>query len=138
MGDVLPFLAPFFFPIAFGVVMSLIGVVLERRDEAALVSKEAEIGHFLILDTKAIPPAMVPTTGALVSGNAVLGTGYLKQLFASFRAVFGGEIQSYQRVLDRARRLATVRMIDEARAQGGSAIINVRYETSDILSLIHI
>ena len=56
------------------------------------------MSRFPVARTKAIPPGIEPTAGALVSGNAVLGTGYLKQFLAGFRAVFGGEIKSYQRV----------------------------------------
>lgn len=52
----------------------------------------------LLLNTEHTPGYRIIEAKGLVSGNAVLGTGYLKQFLAGFRAVFGGEIKSYQRV----------------------------------------
>lgn len=131
MGEVLPFLAPFLLPIAFYVALSLIGLFLERNHEQELDEREARVAGFLLLDLDHVP-GTVPQAGQLVSGNVVMGTGYLKQLTAAFRSVVGGEVKGYQRVLERARREAQLRMIESAVAQGAQAIVNVRFETSDV------
>jgi uncharacterized protein YbjQ (UPF0145 family) len=66
----------------------------------------------------------------------VIGTDYLKQWLASWRMLFGGEMHSYQTVLNRARREAQVRMMEDAYDRGARAIINVRYDTSQIASAL--
>ncbi len=119
-------------PVVFGVTMSVIGVIIERRHLASLDRQEAEIGPFPIFETQTPPPGWVPQAGDLVTGQVVIGTGYLKQLLATLRTLVGGEVRSYQRVLDRGRREAQIRMINEARQRGASAIINARFETSDV------
>lgn len=120
--------------LAFGmpIVLSVVGAALERNHEQQLDEREARVASFPIFDTRAAPPGSSAATGTLVSGNVVMGTGYLKQLLASFRTLVGGEVKGYQRVLTRARREAQLRMVERAIEQGASAIINVRFETSDV------
>ena len=112
--------------------LSLAGTIIERNHEANLARREAAIGHFPLFDTRTPPPGMAPVDGELVTGNVVIGTGYLKQFLASLRTLVGGEVRGYQRVLDRGRREAQLRMIEDARARNATAIINVRFETSDV------
>lgn len=125
-------LIPVVIPFVIYAILSIVGHNMEKNHEKSLAEREAAIGHFPLFDLASVPPGMTASAGQLVSGNAVLGTGWLKQFFASFRAFVGGEIVSYQRVLQRARREAQLRMIEEARSHGATAIINVRYETSDV------
>lgn len=132
MRELLIGLGPFLFMFVIYGLLSLVGVVMERNHEQDLDAREQSIGNFPIFDLSKPPPGMSATAGQLVSGNAVLGTGYLKQLTASFRTLVGGEVLGYQRVLSRARREAQLRMIEQARSQGATAIINVRFETSDV------
>ena len=65
-------------------------------------------------------------------GEAVIATDYLKSFLAKFRNLFGGEIKSYQSLLDRARRESLLRILEQARADGYNAICNVRFATADI------
>ncbi len=85
-----------------------------------------------MLDTDEPPPGLDPVHGELVMGSAVIGTDYFKQFLSSWRMLFGGEMKSYQTVLGRARREANVRMLEQAFDLGARAVINVRYETSQI------
>ena len=93
---------------------------------------EAIFAGFPLVDVQATPNGASVIEGQLVSGNVVMGTGYLKQLTASLRTLVGGEVKGYQRVLDRARREAQLRMIEEASQRGATAILNVRFETTDV------
>ncbi len=132
MDTILVLLFPLILPLVGYGALSLIGAKMEQNHERNLDEREAAIGHFPIFDLANVPPGFTASAGQLVTGNAVLGTGWLKQFFASFRTLVGGEIVSYQRVLQRARREAQLRMIEDARSQGATAIINVRFETSDV------
>jgi uncharacterized protein YbjQ (UPF0145 family) len=48
--------------------------------------------------------------------------------------IIGGEVRSYERLLERARREACLRMIAEAQRMGASEVWNIRYQTSNISS----
>jgi len=66
----------------------------------------------------------------LVGGNVVLSIDYFKKFIASLINIFGGNISTYETILDRARREAILRMKEEA--GNASEIINIRIETSSI------
>ena len=55
---------------------------------------------------------------------------YFKRVIAGLRAIIGGRIKTYEPLLERARREALLRMLEEARRAGMDAVINVRLETS--------
>jgi len=114
------------------VVLGGIGRMRERRHVEALDDREARLASLFMVDTRVPPPGLDPVHGELVMGNAVIGTDYLKQWFSSWRMLFGGQMQSFQTVLSRARREAQLRMMEEAFDLGARAIINVRYDTSQI------
>ena len=132
---ILELLFSFAFPLFFvfvGLVLGGIGLLVERRHDAELVKREAQVSNFLVWDLKSTPPGMNASAGQLVSGSVVMGTGYIRQFFASFKTLLGGAVKGYQKVLTRARREAQMRMIETAIANGASGIINVRFETSEL------
>ena len=51
----------------------------------------------------------------------------------SFKTIVGGELKSYNKMMDDARALATKRMVAEATALGADAIINIRYASSAVM-----
>ena len=65
-------------------------------------------------------------------GEVVIATDYLKSFQATIRKIFGGRLGSYQTLLDRARREALLRVIEQAQDQGYNAVCNVRLETADV------
>ena len=70
----------------------------------------------------------------LVTGSAVIADNYFISFIASFKHLFGGEIKGYTGMCSDARRLALVRMLQEAEQIGANAVCNVRFETSTINS----
>ncbi len=66
----------------------------------------------------------------LVAGNAVISLDYFKRILAGLRNIFGGEVISYETLIDRARREAILRMKEEAGR--ADIILNLRIETSAI------
>lgn len=132
MEAVLFGLLPIFLMLMVYVILSVVGVVMERNHEQELDRRESLVAAMPVVDVASTPPGMNATAGQLVTGNVVMGTGYLKQFLASFRTLVGGEVKGYQRVLSRARREAQLRMVESATQQGATAIINVRFETSDV------
>ena len=66
----------------------------------------------------------------LASGNVVISVDYFKRFLAALRNIFGGRVSSYESLVDRARREATLRMKESC--PGATQIINVRLETASI------
>jgi len=66
----------------------------------------------------------------LVSGSVVVSVDYFKRMLAALRGIVGGRVQSYETLLDRARREATLRLKESCR--GADQIVNLRLETASI------
>ena len=66
----------------------------------------------------------------LVTGNAVISVDYFKRVAAGLRKLFGGNLTTYETLVDRARREAILRLKESC--QGATQIINLRIETSSI------
>ena len=65
-------------------------------------------------------------------GSVVIGSDYFKTFAAGIRQVFGGNVGTFETLLDRARREAILRMKEQAVGLKASKIINMRLETSSI------
>jgi len=55
-----------------------------------------------------------------------------RDLAASLKNIFGGELRGYTELLQDSREEATERMLEQARSLGANAVLNVRYSTSSI------
>jgi uncharacterized protein YbjQ (UPF0145 family) len=66
----------------------------------------------------------------LVSGCTVISIDYYKRMLAGFRNIFGGNVSSYESLVDRARREAILRMKENC--PNASQVINLRIETSSV------
>ena len=66
----------------------------------------------------------------LVTGSVVISVDYFKRIVAGLRSFFGGNVQSYETLVDRARREAVLRMKESC--PDADMIINLRLETSSI------
>jgi uncharacterized protein YbjQ (UPF0145 family) len=68
----------------------------------------------------------------LVQGSSVRAKHAGKDIVAGFKNLFGGELKAYTELLHESREEATERMIEQAKAVGANAVLNVRYSTSSI------
>jgi len=66
----------------------------------------------------------------LVTGHVVISVDHFKRLLAGLRNIFGGSVQAYETLLDRARREAVLRMKESCK--NADELINLRIETSSI------
>ena len=105
--------------------------------------KWAEKSHYKSIMEREKKFAKVPTTstrkplgkptvvnGELVYGSVVVSVDYFKRMLAALRNIFGGPVQSYETLVDRARREAILRMKESCNK--ADQIINLRIETSSI------
>ena len=79
-------------------------------------------------------PAGDCSAPVLVTGSAVIANNYFVSFASAFKHIFGGELRGYTGMCSDARRLALVRMLQEAEQQGADGVCNVRFETATITS----
>lgn len=111
------------------------GGVAQRRHYRSLDLRSGRLSHMLVTDLRSFPQAAVHPGGkppALVVAETVIATDYLKSFLANLKKIFGGEVRSYLQLVERARREALLRMLEEARQRGYNAVCNVRLEMADI------
>lgn len=86
----------------------------------------------LLLNIDYIPGKEIEALG-LVKGTVVQSKHMGKDLMASVKTLVGGEIKGYTEMLVEARKIATNRMEEEAKAMGADAVLNIRYSSSAIM-----
>ena len=69
----------------------------------------------------------------LVKGSTVQSKNIGRDITQSFKTLVGGELKSYNEMMNNARALATKRMAEEAESLGADAVINIRYASSSIM-----
>ncbi|MGA1826186.1 MAG: YbjQ family protein [bacterium] len=97
---------------------------LKKRERRYLNLPAVVVKHF-------IPKNANIEKVQLVHGSVVLSLDYFKRFLAGLRNFFGGEVTSYEILLDRARREAILRMKEMA-GGGADIILNLCIETSTI------
>ena len=86
----------------------------------------------LISNIEVIPNMRVVRHLGLVQGSTVRAKHAGKDIMASFKNIFGGELGAYTELLQESRDQAVARMSEQAQAIGANAVINVRFSTSAI------
>lgn len=86
-----------------------------------------------IYTTEEIKGKEIVETIGMVKGEIVTSKHFGKDFMAGLKQVVGGEIKSYTEMLRDARKIATERMIEEAKTLGADAIIAVRFGSSAIM-----
>lgn len=132
MGDFIGLLFAFGLPLGLLFLGFFIGNHVERRHLRDLARREARVRHLLVTNTKFVPVELGFRRAELLMGEAVIASDYFKNFVAGLRSFFGGELKSLETLMDRARREATLRVLEAAAEQGASAVFNIRLETSTI------
>jgi uncharacterized protein YbjQ (UPF0145 family) len=79
-----------------------------------------------------VPGKTITRHLGLVQGSTVRSKHAGKDIVAGFKNLIGGELKSYTALLNESRSEAIDRMIEQARAAGANAILNIRFATSNI------
>ncbi|MBP3301379.1 MAG: YbjQ family protein [Clostridia bacterium] len=72
-------------------------------------------------------------TLSIVKGSTIQSKHIGKDIAQSFKSFVGGELKSYNEMMNEARALATKRMVEEAEALGADAVVNVRYASAAVM-----
>ncbi len=68
----------------------------------------------------------------IVSGEAILGTNFFKDLFAGVTDLIGGRSGTYEKELRKAKAIAMQEMIEDAQRLGANAIIGIDLDYEEI------
>ena len=113
-----------------------LGYFFGRRAESkhyrSIIEREDKLRHVLVLAERMPPAELLQHHPRMVTGNVVISVDYFKTVVASLRNLVGGNVNTYETLLDRARREALLRLQQQALDLGAEAVINVKFETSRI------
>ena len=86
----------------------------------------------LIVTTENVAGHKVVSTLGQVFGVVVRSRGIGGNIVAGLRAIVGGEIHEYTRLLEEARRHAVDRLVQNATVMGANAVVMMRFDSSEI------
>lgn len=110
-----------------------VGGYVERKHFGRLGKHDAAYKDFVVTQLKSYPGgAESLPMPKMFAAEAVISSDYLKTFLSGIRKFFGGEMKSYHSLLERARRQAQARIVEQAAAEGYDTICNLRFETADV------
>ena len=86
----------------------------------------------IISNMEIIPGKRITEHLGLVQGSTVRTKHFGRDLMASLKNIFGGELRGYTELLQEAREEAVSRMKQQAESAGANAVLNVRFSTSSV------
>jgi len=69
---------------------------------------------------------------SIVKGSTIQTKHLGKDIGQAFKHMVGGELTSYNEMMDEARAIATKRMVEEAEKLNADAIVNIRYASAAV------
>ena len=129
IGILIVYSAPLFLLVA----TFFVGRILEKAHFKSIREREAVTEHLPAVPTVSLDSDETIADSRLVTASVVVSLDYFKKFLASFRNIFGGNVQSYQSLLDRAKREAVLRLKEQV--PDSHIIVNLRIITSNISSV---
>lgn len=86
----------------------------------------------LLVTTEQIAGRNVELLG-IVEGSSIRTVHAGKDIMNSLKTLVGGELTSYTEMMEKARKLATDKMVKNAQQMGADAVICVRYSSSEVM-----
>lgn len=107
-----------------------VGTVTEARHYRSIARREKEFLNLPAVTLRNVYEDLDIEKVQFVSGSVVISVDYFKRFLAGLRNLFGGEMKSFETLIDRARREAILRMKEMAKE--ADVILNLRIETCSI------
>ena len=86
----------------------------------------------LLVNTEQLAGRNVELLG-IVEGSSIQNVHAGKDIMNSLKTLVGGELTSYTEMMEKARKLATDKMVKNAQQMGADAVICVRYSSSEVM-----
>jgi uncharacterized protein YbjQ (UPF0145 family) len=87
----------------------------------------------IITTSEQVEGKKIVRTIGWVKGNTIRARHLGRDIMAGLRAMVGGEVTEYTKMMAEAREQAIQRMVEDAEKQGANAIIGLRFTTSMIM-----
>lgn len=87
----------------------------------------------IFVTTEEIQGKEILETLGTVRGSTVRARNIGRDIFAGLKNIVGGEISEYTELLAQAREQAIQRMLQDAQKMGADAVVNVRFNTSQVM-----
>lgn len=117
--------------ITVGIIGWLVATWFERRHLRLMTQREIPL-HQISLNTLKHTPNCEAEACTLLIGSVVVAHDYFRTLIIFIRKLIGGNIKPYERLVQRGRREALIRLREEADLRAIDKIINVRFTTTAI------
>lgn len=114
-----------------GLVGWIVAFWFERRHIKSMNRREIPLQDIVVNNFKK-SLCSDPQAATLLIGSVVVAHDYFRTLIIFFRKLVGGNIRHYERLIDRGRREALIRLKEEADLCGVDQVINVRFTTTAI------
>ena len=79
----------------------------------------------LMTTTPTVEGKSIRSYHGVVTGEAIIGANFLKDMVASIRDIVGGRAGSYEKTLRSARETAFAEMAEAAQALGANAVVGI-------------
>jgi len=79
----------------------------------------------IVTTTNTLQDKTIKKYHGVVTGEAIIGANLFKDLFAGIRDLVGGRSASYEKELQKARRIALDEMCERAKNLGANAVIGI-------------
>ncbi|MGE5416602.1 MAG: YbjQ family protein [Acidobacteriota bacterium] len=86
----------------------------------------------IVVTTENLKGYVVKEVKGQVFGVVVRSRGLGGNIVAGLRSLFGGEIHEYTSLLEDTRKQAIDRLVKNAQAMGGNAVVMMRFDSSEI------
>jgi uncharacterized protein YbjQ (UPF0145 family) len=111
-----------------------VGSITEKNHYKSIEEREKKTLPLPVVNMKKVEDILKPgkkiASAELVTGSVVISIDYFKRILASLKNLVGGNVRSYETLIDRGRREAILRM--KKAADSPDIIMNLRIETSTI------
>jgi len=117
--------------ITVGVGGWLLATWFERRHFKSMRERELPLQNISVSTSKRVS-SCEPEGVTLLIGSVVVAHDYFRTLVIFIRKVVGGNVRPYERLVQRGRREALIRLKEEADLRGIDKVINVRFTTNSV------
>jgi len=87
----------------------------------------------IVTNTETVPNKEVIEILGIARGSSVRARNIGRDIFAGLKNIIGGEIEEYTKLQAQSREQALQRLILDAVRLGADAVVNVRFNTSQIM-----
>ena len=86
----------------------------------------------ILTNLETVPGQKILAHYGLVQGSTIRAKHVGRDIAASIKNLFGGELTAYSELLQESRAESIQRMIAQAQELGANAVVNVRFATSSV------